>query len=87
MRPFGSEVTSASPEKGGGGEDLLSRAKQLISVRSPPVPCRQDNQQLLQSRSQGGPYLTLSSVEDIQETPQFFSLSHIPQGQEVLPDV
>lgn len=49
-----SEVTSASPEKGS-GEELLSRAKQLISVRSPQVLSRKGNQQLLQSRPQGGP--------------------------------
>lgn len=55
VRLFWSEVASASPEKASGGEELLSRVRQMMSLRSPLVPCRQGNQQLLQSRPQGGP--------------------------------
>lgn len=50
LRPFWSEVPSASPERGKGGKELSSGDRQLISVRSPQFPSRQDNQQPLQLR-------------------------------------
>lgn len=85
-----SEVTFASPEKGNGGEELSPRVSQLISMRSSQFFPRQDKEQLFQPRPQGGlgiGHVTLSFMEDSQETPQSSSLPHIPQGQEVLPDV